>query len=411
MRGARAALALLAALALTTAAAPAPASAGRLVLVGADIDNHCGQYGAMCRYLARTTAYVRAGAPTPALPVLVLERPSGNLARGLALSRAFGGADVPVVAVDPGGPRFAALPLDPARYSAIVVGSDDHCGVGRGGDCGTLNEDAGTGDSEAILRRAADIAAFVDAGGGVLALSAGAHGDGRPTGGAEVYYATLPTPPLRQAVRGPFALGPLAAAVGVTDGRVPGTSDELNCARCSSTHNAFAVADGDPVWGVIARGADGFARAVTATARLRDGVLTAVAGDAPAPLFPEPPVPGPPPPTPPAGEEPAIAADVIVTSGEVLVTPARTCVSRRRFRIRIRGLGVALRSATVLVRARPVPVVRRRGRLTATVDLRGLRRGRFTVAITAHTAAGATLRGARRYWTCRAPIRGSVPRI
>ena len=102
---------------------------------------------------------------------------------------------------------------------------------------------------------------------------------------------------------------------------------------------------------------------------------------------------------------------MLVTSGEVLVTPARTCVSRRRFRIRVRGLGVALRGASVVVNGRAVTVTRRAGRLTAVVDLRGLRRGRFTVAITARTAAGTTLRGARRYYTCRAPIRGSIPRI
>ena len=162
MRVVRVALAAALAAGALAAAAPVTAQAGRVVLVGADLDNHCGQYGAMCRYLARTTAYARAGAPSPALPVLVVERPYGNLARALALGRSFGEPDVPVVTADPGGAGFATMPIDASRYSAIVLGSDDHCGIGRGGDCGTLNEDASTGDSEAIARRARDIATFVD---------------------------------------------------------------------------------------------------------------------------------------------------------------------------------------------------------------------------------------------------------
>lgn len=406
MSGRRLLAALLVALGALVWAAPA--HAGRIVLVGADLDNHCGQYGAMCRYLARTTAYARGGAPDPARPVLLIERPYGRLARAVALGAAFGQPEVPVERVDPRSEAFAALTLDTGRYSAIVIGSDDHCGVGRGGDCGTLNEDDSTVDSELIEARAQDIAAFVDAGGGVLALSAGAHGDGQRSGGADVYYAALPTPPLRTALRGPFTLGPFGTAIGVTDGTSAGTSDEINCARCSRTHNAFDVADDDPVWRVIVRGADGLARAVATTARERGGVLAAGPTEIPAALPDPAPVVAEPRPS---KAQPATEVTLLVTDREVVAERPRACVSRRRFRIRVRGLGVRLRTALVRVRGREVPVVRRAGRLTAIVDLRGQRRGRFTATIEATTTQGRTLSGARRYWTCRKKLPGSIPRI
>jgi hypothetical protein len=80
---------------------------------------------------------------------------------------------------------------------------------------------------------------------------------------------------------------------------------------------------------------------------------------------------------------------------------ARTCVSRRNFTIRVREpRGVRLRSARVTVGRRTVNAVRRRGRLVATVDLRGLPRGRFTVRIVATTVSRRTLTGTRRYRTC-----------
>jgi hypothetical protein len=80
---------------------------------------------------------------------------------------------------------------------------------------------------------------------------------------------------------------------------------------------------------------------------------------------------------------------------------ARRCVSRRRFAIRLRvPRGVRVRSARVVVNGRTTTARRQGGRFVATVDLRGLRRGRFTVAITVETASGRTLKGSRRYRTC-----------
>ncbi len=75
----------------------------------------------------------------------------------------------------------------------------------------------------------------------------------------------------------------------------------------------------------------------------------------------------------------------------------RRCASRRRFRIHLRK---ALRRATVTVAGKPARVKRRRGRLTATVDLRGLPRGRFSVKIRGVTRSGRRVRSVRRYRTC-----------
>ncbi len=83
--------------------------------------------------------------------------------------------------------------------------------------------------------------------------------------------------------------------------------------------------------------------------------------------------------------------------------PSRRCVSRRAFTIR---LGRTLRSARVTVAGRRAGVRRRGGRLTARVDLRGVRPGRFTVRIAGRTRAGRAVAAARTYRTCvprRAP--------
>ena len=78
---------------------------------------------------------------------------------------------------------------------------------------------------------------------------------------------------------------------------------------------------------------------------------------------------------------------------------ASRCVSRRRFTIRLRG--THLRSASVTVAGKHVPVRRRGSRLVATVDLRGRARQTVTVRILARSRAGTRLRGVRRYRTCR----------
>jgi hypothetical protein len=53
----------------------------------------------------------------------------------------------------------------------------------------------------------------------------------------------------------------------------------------------------------------------------------------------------------------------------------------------------------------------RNGRITATVRLTGLPKGRFTVDITARTRKGRTLTGQRKYRTCTPKRPGGVPKL
>jgi hypothetical protein len=116
------------------------------------------------------------------------------------------------------------------------------------------------------------------------------------------------------------------------------------------------------------------------------------ADEAPAPALPAPTG---------GGSKPAPAA-----SG-VLGTQARSCTSRRSFRIKLRNRGQKVVKATVLVNGKRVKVLRGK-RLTSRVDLRGLPKGRFSVRIKLELADGKTISGVRRYYTCR-PGRPSGP--
>jgi plastocyanin len=93
------------------------------------------------------------------------------------------------------------------------------------------------------------------------------------------------------------------------------------------------------------------------------------------------------------------------------------CVSQRRFRIRLRGLQrLTVRAARVELNGKQLPVRREPVdgvlRHTAMVDLRGLPRGAYTVAITVTTASGRVLRGTRTYRTCAAKLPSArLPRL
>ena len=79
---------------------------------------------------------------------------------------------------------------------------------------------------------------------------------------------------------------------------------------------------------------------------------------------------------------------------------AKACTSRRVFRIRLpRGM----RAARVTVAGKRVRVVRRGGRLTARVDLRGLSRRRVKVRVAGRTRTGKAIRQTRVYRTCARP--------
>jgi len=99
--------------------------------------------------------------------------------------------------------------------------------------------------------------------------------------------------------------------------------------------------------------------------------------------------------------ERVLAPQAAPTFRSVVSLPeARTCRSRRSFRIRLREPKAdPLVSAIVDVNGRRVRVVKGR-RLSAPVDLRNLPRGRYAVKIVATTATGRVLQGTRRYRTC-----------
>jgi hypothetical protein len=126
----------------------------------------------------------------------------------------------------------------------------------------------------------------------------------------------------------------------------------------------------------------------------------------------------------------AAPAPTVSAAQAITLPQARTCTSRRAFPIHIRRItGITYTSATVTVNGKRVPVYvytdRRRVKTTtisatalndkrfrAFVDLRGLARGTYTVAITVTTTDGQTLHASRRYHTCRGgSLSGTLPKL
>ena len=112
-----------------------------------------------------------------------------------------------------------------------------------------------------------------------------------------------------------------------------------------------------------------------------------------------------------AGPPPAAVAPpagAFGPNGLVEAPPRTKCVSRRYFRIKVRrkywpilvGVTIKMPKTTRVLRRRPWGTI---------VDLRGLPRGRFAVRITALTTTGRTIKGTRRYRTCRGRLRGGKP--
>jgi hypothetical protein len=91
----------------------------------------------------------------------------------------------------------------------------------------------------------------------------------------------------------------------------------------------------------------------------------------------------------------------LISAAKAFSLPSsKACLSKRSFTIRIRKLpGVTWVSAVVKVRGKRVKTIKR-SRITAPVNLRGLPKGRFTVAITAKAADGRIASGKRTYHTC-----------
>ena len=234
----------LALVALAAVSARSAQAGSRELVNGFDNDYHCTSSAdptdGVCKWFNAAIPWIRGGAPDPAKPVLVLDRDgttdpdcasacnNADSAHSIELDTALGVA-FPGIAkqlVDPRSPEFAALPLDVAHYSAIVVASNVNCG---GCD---LNNLVSQPDSEALKARAAEILNFFRNGGGVMAMSGGETSGGVPAaagrnamtrGGSGTvaqctnYYAFLPLPVTCSIYGGDVLTTPAGNAIGLTD--------------------------------------------------------------------------------------------------------------------------------------------------------------------------------------------------
>ncbi|HEX8120113.1 MAG TPA: hypothetical protein VF549_02500 [Solirubrobacteraceae bacterium] len=194
-----------------------------------------------------------------------------------------------------------------------------------------------------------------------------------------------------------------------------------------ATQQTYGVVDADRGHALTCR--------VTGSNAAGSAEATSAAVNVPAPPVVEPPAdppaeqppvttppPAPPPTVPPATPPPAdtatpqetqLAAAPPAAVAKALGLPKRACLSRRKFTIRLREpAGVKIKSARVTVAGKRITARRRNGRMTAIVDLRGLKLGRYAVKIVAVTVSGRTLTGVRRYRTCGTKRRaGGVPEL
>jgi hypothetical protein len=95
------------------------------------------------------------------------------------------------------------------------------------------------------------------------------------------------------------------------------------------------------------------------------------------------------------------AAGVLAFSRAVTLPSAKRCYSRRRFKIHLHDpADDPLRRVTITLAGHRIAVERHGKRIAATISLKGLPKGRFTVKIRALTVLGHTLAGSRTYHTC-----------
>ena len=90
--------------------------------------------------------------------------------------------------------------------------------------------------------------------------------------------------------------------------------------------------------------------------------------------------------------------------------PAATkCVSRRKFAIHVRRpKGVTFKKVTITVNRKPKVKLKglKARKLKATVNLRGLPKGKVVVKVVAETTTGTKLTSTRTYRTCAAKVKG-----
>ncbi len=356
--------ALLVAAALAAFAFPAPAFAGRLLVTGHDADGHCAGSDperGQCHFVAVALNYVRAAAPTPSRPLLLLDCSTEHFLQ-TAVNLGTGGP-VPATTMCPSKDAdFKRESLTTSRYSAIIVGSST--------DLLNIRSQIATApDSLAINNRAADFTAFFNEGGGILAFSGAFNADGDPAI-PDVYYSFLPIPLGGKAVSAPFVLTPAGQSLGFEDPRGGiGTNDDINCCP---THNSFQ----EPAPGSALQVAE------------RDST------GAPETLF----------------AEGSIGAKTIVSgapvTGQVIEAPkARKCVRRRSLKLRIRQPGASrIQRATIYVNGRRAKRLQRGAfgeKPSISVRIRRLPKSGFArIRIVVRTTQGVTLTTKKRYRIC-----------
>ena len=363
----------------------ASASAGRLLVTGHDADYHC-QGGSQCHFVEVATNYVRGGAPDPAKPVLVLDRADFDFPQ--ALDNAFPGG-IPRVVMEPQSAAFAAEPLTPDRYSAILIASDTSCG---GCDLNPGGSEGETADSDAINARKGDIEAFFNAGGGIYANAGAEHGNG--TDPDDVFYNFVPIPVGGVEVQGPFCLTPEGAFLGFEDpvvggdcpdmSRRTGDTDDINCC---ATHNSFTEPDPTTALKVAERDTGD------------DGVVSS--DDSPETLYAEGIISGgriitPPPPPPPT--TPAARVDRSAPRVAVAGVTTRGC-RRRAFNARFRINESNLASVSVFLDGRRVARTTRKV-FSVRVPANRLRAGRHRLRVVATDRSGNRRTVSRAFARC-----------
>jgi hypothetical protein len=371
-------------------ALPVSAHAGRLIVTGHDADAHCIREAApdrpaSCHFVATGVNWVRAGAPDPTRPVLILDRGNRDLGKSVAkMSPA-----VPYVVVDPRSPVFAAIPINTAIYSAILIAASKN----EASDLTTadLNELNSTPDTDAINARAATFASFFDAGGGIDVMSGGEAGR---TNSAK-YYAFLKITRAGGVVSTPFSLTALGRTIGWQDARAhPGEFDSINCC---DTHMSFELPAPESPLRVAEL--DNVGRAVTLVAETNDlskieespttaqavfgGVPGVPAGGGTAPVV----VPGTP-------------------GSDTVTATTATCVNKTRTKITLtRPKGVSFAKIAVTVTGQKKRFIRgkilraKSRKIAITVKLR---KGKTTnVKMVVTTASGRKLTYKRSYKPCK----------
>ena len=213
------------------------AQAGRLVVTGHDAESHCVRddpenRAPTCAFVAASVNWVRAGAPDPTKPVLILDRGELDFKKSVDIMNAAGAA-VPYVVVEPRSPAFATLPITTANYSAVLIASSKNDAADPTPQ--DLNEIGSTPDTDAINARAADFERFFNAGGGIDVMSGGAAARAN----SARYYGFIRITRAGGFVSSPTRLTPIGRSIGWQDARAyPG---ELNSINCCPTHVSFEL--------------------------------------------------------------------------------------------------------------------------------------------------------------------------